>query len=320
MMTIRNFLLATLLVTQLVLVAIINMPKVTGSSGTINLLTCDPQNVQAITITDDKGVTLTLERGEAGWQINPPDNFPANEERVESMITKLCGLQSKQLVSQTKGSHSRLKVSAENFNRRVVIKDKDNTSHTLYIGTDQGNSGVHVLTLGSDNVYFAKGLSSWEYGTGPRSWWQSLLVNLDENTIKSLELDRQGDKLLFQRSAEGNWSDGDGNTLDQDKAKDLIDTARTITLTDYVSSESEEKLEQVALTLRFTDQDDKTVTIEIGPEREENKDHLARRSDNEQLVVITSANIEPLFSTTSEGLLPVAETTPTPEEPPTIAE
>lgn len=299
-MSIRNVLLALLLGLQIVLIGYFYKPGEKSTLETVRFFDLSPSAVSSLRLADGQGESVTLSKENGTWLIAPPENYPANSDRIGSVLEKLTSLASSQLVSSSKGSFSRLKVAEQNYNRRIDLKGADDATHTLFLGTDQGSSGTHVRRADMDMVYFVPGLSSWEFGTDPRSWWRSLLVDIPADDLTGLQL-VGAHTLNLLKNETGVWTDTDGTPLDQEKVTDLIDTARSITLSEYLPKDSDNKIEENALTLTLTGKNGETTNIVFGPKRESN-DHLARRDKENHLTVINNANIEALFSTTLDEL------------------
>ncbi|OQX06634.1 MAG: hypothetical protein BWK76_25930 [Desulfobulbaceae bacterium A2] len=167
----RIVLLALLLAAQLLAVALLYWPerqqKITGAL----LLDLRGEEVTEMRLRDNEGREVVLRRLEQGWQLNPAlEGQAADEVRVQALLERLTALRGERLVSRTPGSHARLKVAKELYNRRVELVGRSGTLGTLYLGTGQGQSGVHVRGQQTDEVYFAAELSLFEVAIEPQSW------------------------------------------------------------------------------------------------------------------------------------------------------
>ncbi len=300
----RNILLAVLLVVQLVVAAVMSRPEKKGpADGEVKFFDFGIDRIVEAVITDNDGNKLTLVAKDDSWLINPPDDFPGNADRIKEKLKQLVVLKSDRLVSRTKASHARLQVGDEKFNRRIELKDKDKKTSTLYLGTTQGSNGIHVRSSETDDVYFATGLSVWDFATNASQWWQNRYIDVDEKDIQALQLKNEHGTVSLKRDSQGKWVDSANRekSLDQDKVKKVIDQGRTITITDYLKKESPEKGETPLVTVTLTAKDNQKITFDIG--KKDEKDQYVISKTSSKSAKVSKVNIEQLLSITGDQLL-----------------
>ncbi len=172
----RIVLLALLLAAQLLAVALLYWPerqqKITGAL----LLDLRGEEVTEMRLRDYEGREVVLRRLEQGWQLDPaPEGQGAADEiRVQALLERLTNLRGERLVSRTPGSHARLKVARDLYNRRVELVGRSGTLGMLFLGTGQGQSGVHVRGHQADEVYFAAELSLFDVAIEPQAWQKTV--------------------------------------------------------------------------------------------------------------------------------------------------
>ncbi len=284
----RNIGLSILLAAQLVLVLVIYWPREAGRVSEITLLDVEQGKVASLVISDDYGSSITLERKGDAWIIDPPENYPADAERVRSTLRKLSHLVSKRLVSSSRGSHGRLRVSDEKFNRKLKLIDSDGKEHVIYLGTAQGK-GVYAREGKSDDVVFIDNLSSWEFATSPRSWWKTTVVDVDPGALKGVEIHNANWAFVLSRDMDGNWTDEAGTALDQDKVKKLLRQIKNIRLSEYLKRDTDKKLEKVEASLKLVPAKGRAITVEIGSE--DNSERLVRASTEGHLLKVRSSEL-----------------------------
>ncbi|OQX09106.1 MAG: hypothetical protein BWK76_22715 [Desulfobulbaceae bacterium A2] len=159
------------LAVQLLAVALLYWPERQQTVTGALLLDLRGEEVTEIRLRDSEGKELIVRQQEQGWRLDPAhDGPPADEARVKSLLERLTTLRGERLVSRTPGSHVRLRVDKELYNRRIELVGRSGVVATLYLGTGQGQSGVHMRGGQADEVYFAAGLSLFDVATDPQAW------------------------------------------------------------------------------------------------------------------------------------------------------
>ncbi len=297
----RNAVLSVLLAAQLMLVLLIYWPQQQGNASAITLFNIDPAQVDSIVISDGYGSSITIKKQGDAYVIDPPESYPADAKRVESALKKLGHLVSHRLVSTSKGSQGRLRVSDERFNRRIKLVDSAGKAHVIYLGTTQGK-GVYARAGGSDKVVFVNAVSSWEFATSPRSWWKTTLVDITPGAVNSLELKNSHGTLVIKRNADDKWTDGAGKLLDQDKVKQLLLAVQNIKLSEYLKKDTDKKLGKVDASLKISTGRGRYISIEIGPEK--NSERIVRTSVDPHLIKVRSFELKQVLNATLSGLMP----------------
>ncbi len=297
----RNAVLSVLLAAQLMLVLLIYWPQQQGNASAITLLNIDPDQVDSMIISDGYGSSITIKKQGDAYVIDPPESYPADARRVRSALKKLSHLVSHRLVSTSKGSQGRLRVSDERFNRRIRLVDSGGKAHVIYLGTTQGK-GVYARAGDSDKVVFVNALSSWEFATSPRSWWKTALVDITPGAVNSLELKNSHGTLVIKRNSDDRWTDGTGKLLDQDKVRELLLAVQNIRLSEYLKKDTDKKLGKVDASLKISTGRGRHIFIEIGPEK--NSERIVRTSADPHLVKVRSFELKQVLNAKLAGLMP----------------
>ena len=288
----RNTILGIVLIAQLVLVIFLYNSGSSEHKSEITLTDFEPENIISLTISDSYGSSTKLQKQDGKWLIDPPENYPADKERVKSALKKLANLKSERLVSSSKGSHGRLRVGKENFNRLISLEDSGGNKYQIFLGTTQGR-GVYARKGGSDDVVFVNKLSSWEFATSPRSWWKTSMVDFTTDAVNRLELKNSKGIISIARDSNGRWVDKSGATLDQDKVKKFLLAIKNIRLSEYLGKNTSSKLDKAEATLKISLEKGKEITIEIGPE--ENSQRLVRASNIAHLLKVRSSELKKIL-------------------------
>lgn len=187
-----------------------------------SLLTLSADDVSRLSI-EGEGDSVTLERKEGSWTI-ASSGLPAETSRVDSALQSFTDMKLGWAVASTDVSHQQLEVADDNFQRRVILNNGEETVGDIFIGTSPGFKRSHVRRQGADEVY-SVAVNAFDLPPEPANWLdKSLLQVLDISsvTIDSKELTKVDDQWVY---------DGSDNT-DQDIAGDLVSALEDLRVTD----------------------------------------------------------------------------------------
>ena len=77
----------------------------------------EKQNITKITLEGSGNTKITLKKVESNWMLPNLNNFPANTQAVDQLLTRLVEIKKGLQVSKQETSFERLKVSKNNFER-----------------------------------------------------------------------------------------------------------------------------------------------------------------------------------------------------------
>lgn len=213
MLSRSNLLLVGLLVLQLVLLALSFVMSSGPEARPVEpiLAGMSAADIDLMSFTDDLDNEVTVARGEAGWALPAADDFPVDGAKVEEILDKIAGLDTRRLVATNRANFSRLEVEDEEFRRRVSLKSGDDSA-LLYLGGGGGADSVYVRRAGENDVYLGIGLNAWELSTQISTWLDASYVNVPQedileitvrNAAGSFTFARAGDSLIYTDLAEG---------------------------------------------------------------------------------------------------------------------
>ncbi len=239
-----------------------------------------PKTVTSFTITDNTGKTLNMVKIKQAWTVGP-DGYPGDNDKINNMIRLVAGLKSSRLVSRTKGSHSRLKVGEELFNRKIVLSGPDRKKAvTFFLGTAPSAKTIYLRRAGEDDVYEVSGLSAWKLPTDKESWWQVKYVAVNPADLQSLTLTLTNHgEISLQRGAKGNWRlDGApaNRKLDKNRVTELLNTVCKISVSGYEGKNFTPHDKAVA-TITYKTRD-KTFELRIWPENTKTNEQVVKNS------------------------------------------
>ncbi len=160
-----------------------------------------------------KDATLVLSRADATWHL--PDGLPADADKVQDVLGKLAGLSAPWPVATTASAAKRFEVTADHFQRHVVLLAGKKTVADLYLGTSPGYQQVHARPAEGSDVY-SVGISNYEIPTDADGWLDKALIEPDG---KVSAVAREGSWTLAHKDK--GWLLGD-EAADQKAADDLV--------------------------------------------------------------------------------------------------
>ncbi len=316
-----NQVLVGLLVVQLVLAAAVFWPRPAGGEVGAPLFPgLEAEQVVALTITGNDDQSVRLARTEGRWVLPEAGDYPVQEEKVPSLLQAIVGLEAERRVTQTSGSHARLQVAGDEFNRRVEMELADGTQHVLYLGSSPSFQAVHVRAEGQDDVYLSSALSAEDAGTGATAWVDPTYFSAPVEEAVSLTLENANGTFHFVKEGE-EW------TMDGLAGEDSFDASRFQTVLNWATSVSmlaplgrEERPEfgmdapAAVVAIETGGDAAKTYVLTVGAQDPEDNSYVVKSSESPYYVRVSEFTVNDLVTRTRDSFL-VATPTPLPGTP-----
>lgn len=296
MLSRSNVLLLVLLVVQLVLLAI----SVITTSGT-QARPVEPivagmkvADIERMYFTDDLDNEVTVARSDDGWALPGADDFPVDGDKVEEILDKIAGMDTRRLVAENRANFVRLEVGDEAFRRKIMLESKD-ASAEIYLGGSGGADTVYVRRAGEDNVYLGLGLNSWELSTQISTWLDSSYVSVPQDDVLEITVRNAEGRFTFVRVEEGMiYAElAEGEEFEDTKMPIILRNAATIRLLEPLGLEALDEYElaepQVTVEVRYRQ------LAEVDEPAEAEAESEAIESDEESLAGDT-VEAEPAYT------------------------
>ena len=327
----RNQILAGLLGAQIILIVLVFLPRVLPSQTSSGPLLGSVQtsDIVKLTISDNTGNKVTLAKQGADWTLPDYENYAAQSIQVTQFITKLIGIKTDVLETNTASSLKRLQVADDDFVRKVDLQGADGAVHTLYLGTASGGGANHVRVSGSNNVYVARGLSSFEAATDVASWINATYLSVPQTNVLSASIENAQGKFEFAGGAAG-WTMKNlpsGGQFNQTAFTGLLGQLGSLSMISPLgkTAKPEYGLDQPSATVTLVvsqSNSSKVYILKIGT-KDSAGNYPVISSDSTWYVKMAGSSVEPFINAKAETFLvqatpapPSAGTTqPTPEVP-----
>jgi hypothetical protein len=181
--------LSIVLVAQLLLAVGMSLtgPNLVAAHPNTPLFTLGDRPVDHLTIEGPDGARVVLAKQGQGWVL--PDNgvYPADRAQVDSLLSRLEGLQRGLPVATTSGALKRFKVSDESFERRVLLAHGDDTLATLYLGSSPDMHHVHARTSKDDAIYSVD-FAVYEAPDKAADWEDKTVLQFPQDSLETIDV------------------------------------------------------------------------------------------------------------------------------------
>ena len=186
----RIRLLAALLGVQVMVALVLGASGtgVTAKATSAPLLALQGKTIERVIIEGPEQAKVTVAKTDGGWRLPGQDNFPADRDRVERLLTRLKELKHGAPVATTKGALERFKVSEKNFERRITLASGADTLAVLYLGTSPAMRQVHAREAKQKRVY-AVAFATYDVPVKPEDWEEKTVLRIPKDEIAAIEVD-----------------------------------------------------------------------------------------------------------------------------------
>jgi hypothetical protein len=235
--------LAGLAIVQLVFVVFTNMGghSLAGQAPNQPLLSFDKEQVDTLIIQGGKKAKVTLNKKEGKWQTE--EGFPANQEKVESLIGKMHEMKHGLPVASSDAAIKRFKVANDQYERYITLQKGDQKLAALYMGTGAGVRQTHVRN-DKDVAVYTGSMGIYDAPDTLENWQDKTILQFNKEEISRIKLE---DKV-FQRienkdkqSKTMQWQSADlpkGKRLNQKAINDGLSSLANLMFNKVLGKES----------------------------------------------------------------------------------
>ena len=218
--------------------------QTTSAKGGATLLTFTPDQVDELAVVGPQGEQVTLKKIATGWVLPEHFSAAADSTKVETLLRDLCQLKRPWPVAQTAASDKRFKVSAEDFDRKLVFSSGGKQLAELLIGSSPGFRKVHARLASEEQIYDIP-FSAYQAGLKASEWLNRDVLQLHKENISGLEL--PGLKLTRK---DGAWQLDpplEKGKIDPQQVDQLVDLLADLKIKDVAGKAEQSRLGQAAL-------------------------------------------------------------------------
>ncbi len=222
-------------------------------------------------VLNDGENDIRMDKTGDSWILPEEKNVPADGARIASLMRRIENIAPGFPVARKENSQDQLKVSQENFQRRITLSAGDEDT-VLYLGTSSGLRESHIRLDGEVETFTSR-LNSYQVPVNRGDWIDKWQISLEN--ISRVE---GGDMVLVKQ--DDNWRI-DGMEYDEaeaitDRIVDVVEALQDMAVLDLAEPKDEATLEWQTWTAQVGDKQ-YTYRIAAG----EDKDRYATREDSE---------------------------------------
>ncbi len=314
-MNLQNKVLAGVLALQAVALIVAFWPRPAGPGIEQLIEGLEEPNVIAVTITDGEGKSIRIARDPFGCVLPDADDYPCAKNRLPDFLRRIVPLTTASLVADTAGSHARLNVAEDNFERTIDLELAGGAKHKFYLGTSPRGRSGHARLNGQDEVYLAPGLSAFDAPVREDAWVDPVYFSVPQDQVTSVAIENAAGSVSIQKDESGDWKfEGEqpAQSIDQAKARSLVSSATSIRLSRPLGKQELDPygLDRPAATVTVRTGDSEERVIRIGA-RLGADGFVAKSSESDYYVVVGESVAQDLIDQNPESLLETpAEATP----------
>jgi len=307
--------LAGILIVQLILSVIVFWPK-PSTAGQRELVFADlaSGDVTSLTVEDADGNVVKLEKATGEWVLSEAGDYPANEDDVNSFLESLLALSTGRLVTSSDISHRRLRVSPDEFARRITFEASDGGEHTVYLGSSPQYGSVHFRLDGESETYLTSELSTFDANATASAWIDPTYQSVVQEDVDRITLENTNGTFVFEREGEDGWTMTDlgiDQTLDQAQVATVLRQAGSLRMKRPLGTEERPSygLDNPSAVLAL-ETDENTITLRVGARDPDDASYVVKSSESSYYVLVAETSVRALVENGRDAFI---SEPPTPE-------
>jgi len=282
----------------------------------------EASRIAALTITDGQGASIRMAKQDGAWVLPEADDYPLLTDKVTSVLDKIAALRAERVVTETPGSHKRLKVAEDDFERLVSYEMEDGAVHEFYLGSSPTYGATHIRAKGDDRVVLTGELTAYDLSLDVTAWADRAYLTIPKEDVTAITVQNENGALEFQRAGE-TWGFPDlaeGEEFDEVKFQTLLSRAASVSMlaplgkTEKADYGLADPSAIVTLTTESEDGGAKTYTLLVGAQLGEDQGYVVKSSESPYYVRVAAYAAEEFIEASRDRFL--VQPTSTPEATP----
>lgn len=149
------------------------------------LLTLNGSTIDRVTIDGPDRTKVTIAKAQGVWKLPDRDDFPADNGKVERLLTRLKGFKQGAPVANSEEARRRFKVSDKKFERRITLAEGTKTLATLFVGTPAGHES-HVREADDKTVHLVQ-FNPYDAPAKAVDWEDKTVLQIPKDEIVAIE-------------------------------------------------------------------------------------------------------------------------------------
>ena len=274
----------------------------------------DKEQVAKIEIIAIDG-TATLVKQESNWVVASMDNYPADNDGVAELLTKVGEFKNTQRVSSNPEKQAEFEVDSTGVEAKLMDANDKLLAH-LFVGkTTPGFLSSYVRPADSNDVYVAQGYLQSVFNKGTRTWKDRTIFDFNKGNVTELNISSPEETIELRLDANGIWQmlKPDASAVNTTEVDTLLTTLSELDTDDFAEAKdnlAEYGLDTPESVISAALNDGTTATLYIGKE-EEGKLYV-KRDDKDTIFRLFKSNVDRLIKKSetlkAENPAPAVET------------
>jgi hypothetical protein len=266
-------------------------PKVT-----IELPKIKSDQVEELELAAPDKPKVRLVKKDGAWRVAEPVDAKADDNAVNTAVTKLTELELAGVAATLKKSHEKLEVDEKN-GTHVVAKGGGKTLLDGYIGAYKSGSSMLRLN-GQDAVAAVRGSIRFAFSKDVKEWRDRQINETSADTVQQITFVNAAGRLQFKRENDAfvqvlGKGEKKIDPLDANKVKGIVGTASNLSATDFATgTETPEQLGftdtsgTVVLDVKNDKGEESQITYRLGAQKDQS---YYLRKDGDDVTYLVSA-------------------------------
>jgi hypothetical protein len=206
------------------------------SKAEVKLPKLDTKTIDELELTTPDDGKVALKKQGEQWRVAEPLDAKADQDAVQTALTKLGELEVTGTASTKSKNHERLEVDPKK-GTRVVAKSGGKPLLDGYVGVYQSGNTMFRLH-GQEPVVMVKGSIRYAFGKALREWRDREITKVETNAVQEVVFENKNGSYRFVRAGE-EWKQVPAKgkkpiaPLDMPKVKGLVGTAASLNAVDF---------------------------------------------------------------------------------------
>ncbi len=244
-----------------------------------------------------KGITSTLSKQKDKWVVESMDNYPADKEGVDELLTKVAEFDNANLVSDNPKNQTEFQVDNSGIETKLMGANDKMLVH-LFVGKNTpGFLSSYVRVADSNDVYTAQGYLQGVFDKGTRTWKDRTIFDFNKGIVTQIYITSPDETVELRLDADNKWQMLQPVTaaVNQTEVDNLLTSFSQLKTDDFAEEKelSEYGLDVPMSTISAILNDGTTMTLHVG--KEEGGKHYVKSVDKEPIFMMFKSNVDNLI-------------------------
>lgn len=244
-----------------------------------------------------KGEPTTLSKQNEQWVVASMDNYPADNDSVDDLFTKVSEFDNANQVSDNPDNQAKFQVDSSGTEVKLMDANDKLLAH-LFVGKNTpGFLSSYVRVADSNDVYTAKGYLQSVFDKGTRTWKDRTIFDFNKDIVTQINITSAEETIELRLDAENKWQmlQPVSAAASQTEVQNLLTTFSQLKTDDFAEAKelSEYGLDTPTSTIVASLNDGTLVMLLVG--KEEGGKLYVKRVDKDTIFMLFKSNVDRLI-------------------------